>query len=141
MAACGCASLALAADVAVTVAVNDSQIGDLGSLTVPRGKAVLTLPSADGKAVCIGFGHRGALCRWTTIPCAGPTGSDGRGGDRHEAIRSDRGEVPAPPGPVRHAATAKAALAKTARLAHGGLESPTYDKQAAWSRPFSHLPQ
>jgi hypothetical protein len=33
----------------------------------------LTLPSPDGKAVCIGFGHRGALCRWTTMPCAGPT--------------------------------------------------------------------
>jgi hypothetical protein len=34
----GCASLALAADVAVTVAVNDSQIGDLRPLaySLPR---------------------------------------------------------------------------------------------------------
>src|SRR5262249_12844121 len=35
-----------------------------------------------------------------------------------------RSEVPAPPGPVRPAATAKAVLAKTARLAHCGPESP-----------------
>ena len=61
-----------AADDASTGHHAGSDRGALGSRTAPQGKAVLTLPSTDGKAGYVGYGHRGASCRRRTMPRAGP---------------------------------------------------------------------
>jgi hypothetical protein len=39
--------------------------------SLPAGKGVLTLPSADGSAGKVGYGHRGGSCGWTICPAPG----------------------------------------------------------------------